>query len=162
MDANRYAPPNADLEGGFGRDVSPPLWNPNGAANWCLLFTPVFGAWLHMKNWEALGEPARARSARIWIIVSAVMIPGFAMLGAVMGSAPLMAIGRLSGFVLLIAWYFGSARGQARFVQSRFGNGYRRKAWTLPLIFAVAALIGYTMTFADYALRDVAIEHAAR
>lgn len=32
------------------------LWNPNAAANWSLLFTPLFGAYLHMLNWRSLGE----------------------------------------------------------------------------------------------------------
>lgn len=49
MDFNRYAPPVANLE--VEPETSLPLWNPNAAANWCLLFTPSFGSWLHMKNW---------------------------------------------------------------------------------------------------------------
>jgi hypothetical protein len=45
-------------------DAAPALWNPNAAANWSLLFSPMFGAWLHMKNWAALGEPERAAARR--------------------------------------------------------------------------------------------------
>ena len=67
---NRYAPPRAEVrdvrEDETDADAAPPLWTPNAAASWSLLFTPAFGAWLHMRNWERLGRPAQARQARYW------------------------------------------------------------------------------------------------
>ena len=36
------------------------LWNPDAAACWSMLFTPLFGTILVIRNWEALGEPKRA------------------------------------------------------------------------------------------------------
>ena len=57
------------------------IWNPDAAANWCLLFSPVFGTWLHMKNWRALGEPERARNrppvviAALALIIVAFLLP---------------------------------------------------------------------------------------
>ena len=150
MDANRYAPPNADVPEAAGTSrrrafAAPALWNPNGAANWCLLFSPIFGAWLHMKNWQALGEPGKAASARLWVIVSAVLIVGLSLLGAMNPLGPLLGLGRLSAFVLLISWYFASARPQARYVQERFGRDYPRKGWLAPLLLALAAIVGYSV-----------------
>ena len=61
MSLNPYSPPGAIID-----DVmnAPPLWNPNAAANWSLLFSPAFGAFVHMKNWQALGEPEKAANAK--------------------------------------------------------------------------------------------------
>ena len=144
METNRYAPPNASVEGGFERRPAPALWNPNGAANWCLLFTPIFGAWLHMKNWQALGEPGRAASARVWVVVSAVLIVGLSLVGSLWPLGPLMGLSRLFAFVLLISWYFGSARGQARYVAERFGSDYPRKSWLAPIATGIVAVAMYS------------------
>ena len=64
---NVFAPPKANLER-EATEEAPALWNPNAAANWCLLFTAAFGAYLHMRNWQALGQPDRARASRNWMI----------------------------------------------------------------------------------------------
>jgi hypothetical protein len=144
MASNRYAPPVADVDGGFAREAAPALWNPNAAANWCLLFTPIFGAWLHMKNWQALGEPGKAASARNWIIASAVLIFGLSLLGAMDPRGPLTGLARLGAFVLLIAWYFAGARPQARFVEERFGSDYPRQGWLAPLSIGAVAVVGYS------------------
>ena len=37
------------------------LWNPNAAAIWSLFFTPIFGAWIHARNWKALNRQKEAR-----------------------------------------------------------------------------------------------------
>ena len=36
-----------------------PIWNPNAAANWSLIFTPAFGAYIQMLNWQRLGQEPR-------------------------------------------------------------------------------------------------------
>jgi len=43
---------------------------------WSLLFTPAFGAFLQMRNWEALGEPSKAVTSRIWVAVTLVVLVG--------------------------------------------------------------------------------------
>ena len=55
---NPYAPPTAAVAdiGTATAAPRPPLWNPGAAASWSLLLSPVFGAILHMKNWQAMGE----------------------------------------------------------------------------------------------------------
>lgn len=55
-------------------EEAPPLWNPNAAANWSLLFSPVFGALLQMKNWEALGEDDKALNSKRRAIGAGVAI----------------------------------------------------------------------------------------
>jgi hypothetical protein len=81
---NPYAPPRSKVAD-VGRDVEvPTIWNPNSAANWSLLFTPAFGAFLHMKNWEALGEPAKASSAKLWATTTLVVLVGISVAAVVM------------------------------------------------------------------------------
>ena len=38
-------------------ETKPQLWNPNVAACWCLIFNPIFGAWIHAK----IGRPSTNR-----------------------------------------------------------------------------------------------------
>ena len=67
---NPYDAPQADLRDdlGSGQGPAPALWNPNAAASWCLAFSVVFGAYLHMKNWEALNEPEKASASKKWFV----------------------------------------------------------------------------------------------
>ena len=52
----RYRPPQSnDFGSGTGQEA-PALWNPNAAACWSLLFSPIFGAALHMFNARAMGD----------------------------------------------------------------------------------------------------------
>lgn len=148
MTDNRYAPPTAKVSDVPSGGVAPALWNPNAAANWSLLLTPIFGAFVQMKNWEALDEPDRAASSKKWAIVSAVLTFGPLLLVIMMpGMQPLRSVPRLVGLVLLISWYFASGRGQAEYVKSRFGSDYERRGWAKPLLCAFGAMIGLVMVF---------------
>jgi len=143
MEDNRYAPPKALVDGAVAGDRAgraPALWNPDAAASWCLLFTPVFGTWLHMKNWEALGETARASSARRWFFVAVVLIT-LSMLTALSslarGNLPM----RLATFLFLIVWYFVAAKPQVAYIKSSFGVDYPRKGWGQPILTAIGLIV---------------------
>ena len=155
MDDNRYAPPKAIVDDAPGTvEAAPPLWNPNAAASGCLLFTPIFGTWLHMKNWQALGQPAKADSARNWLIASIGLLVVSTL---VMLAAPRVSGIRLLNFAFLIAWYYASGKEQARYVLGRFGTKYPRRGWGVPILVAIGALDGYVLVpgvlFAAIALR---------
>ena len=144
MSSNPYAPPKAFVADIATQEESPPLWNPNAAANWSLLFSPAFGAFLHMKNWEDLGEPEKAAAAKVWVIVSLVLLLCLPVLAVLVpGFSGLQNISRLFGLVLLISWYSTSGRPQARYVKERFGKNYPRKGWGKPLLIAFVAVVGY-------------------
>lgn len=142
---NRYAPPRAEV-----RDVqdtqideAPPLWNPAAAANWSLLFTPVFGAALHMKNWQALGEPEKARQAKGWMIGSIVYLVIATGLAAVLPETRNVdALMRSAGLAMLLAWYFSSGRAQQKYVKERFGKDYARRGWGKPIGYTVLVFLG--------------------
>lgn len=143
MEDNRYAPPKALVEGAASGDragPAPALWNPDAAASWCLLFSPVFGTWLHMKNWQALGEPDRARNARRWFIAAlALIIVAFLLPvgGTSRGELPI----RLVLFLFLIVWYFVAAKPQVAYVRANFGSDYPRKGWGLPILTAIGLIV---------------------
>lgn len=153
-------PPSAQSE--HAQEISPALWNPAAAVNWSILFTPIFGTYLHTKNWKALGEPARARSSIIWFWVSLVLI-GIAVLGPLNEKA--------TGGVMLwmvILWYIFAARKQISYIRERVGKNYPRRSFGKPILIAalvmVAALIAagvIALIFYPGLLADDVAERAA-
>ena len=91
------------------RSGAPSLWNPNAAGLWSILLTPTFGSYLLRKNWVEIGDAEKARSAKMWLIASAAMIPPTTMTA-------------LLGLVYLIAWHLVFQKKQARYVQSHWGG----------------------------------------
>jgi hypothetical protein len=144
LNSNPYAPPKAFVADIATQEESPPLWNPNAAANWSLLFSPVFGAFLHMKNWETLGETEKAAAAKVWVIVALALLfvlpLAVVLIPALRG---LQVLTNVFGLVLLISWYSSSGRPQARYVKERFGKDYPRKSWGKPLLIALGATVSY-------------------
>ena len=146
MAHNPYAPPKSEVADVAHGQVSPALWNPNAAANWSLLFSPAFGALVHMKNWQALGETAKASAAKVWAIATLVVLVVVSIAtGFLPKNKALQGMSRLVTFAMLLAWYFTSGRGQAAFVKERFGTDYPRRGWAKPLVFAIVALVGFVI-----------------
>ncbi len=125
------------------------LWNPNAAANWSLLLSPLFGQILHYKNWRVLGDNSKARQSLIWIgatiaaWIAAFIIPIEGMKGVV-------ALGALLG------WYFVLARKQIALVKSRFGSTYTRRSFLLPLGIAVLIWVAFFAVVSVAALVEIA------
>jgi uncharacterized membrane protein YfcA len=146
MTANLYAPPKAPVADIVQGEAAPALWNPGAAASWSLLLSPAFGAFLHMKNWEALGEPEKAAASRKWAVIYIVTIIGLSVAGAFLPyNKAIPGLLRLCGFVLLLSWYYASGKPQLDFVKSRYGKQYPRKGWAQPLLIAVGAIIGFVL-----------------
>jgi hypothetical protein len=143
MSTNPYAPPNAPLDANQQPEVVPVLWNPNAAANWCLLFTPAFGAYLHMKNWQALGDPAKAANSKMWFQFSLGFIGLVALSIFLPESSSISALFRPAGIALLVTWYVSAARPQANLVKERFGSAYPRRGWARPLLVAFLCTFGF-------------------
>ena len=140
---NRYAPPKSEVVDVQALDEAPPLWNPNAAANWSLLFSPIFGAIVQMKNWQALGETKRAANSKMWAIGTAIAIVVVTILSAAAAvSTNTPDVGRSFGFVILIVWYFASGRAQTKFIKDRFGKDYPRRGWGKPLLIAIGIIFG--------------------
>ena len=103
------------------RSESPALWNPGAAASWSLLFTPVFGAYLHMRNWEELGEPEKAKSSKTWFYISFFF--------------------SIFGLLYLLIWYFASGKEQMAYVKERYGDNYNKKSWGAPIMAGIGIVV---------------------
>lgn len=134
------------------------LWNPTVAALWSIVFTPAFGAWLLMRNWEALGDARQALAARKWFVFSmgllAVRLLSSAINARVNGQSNLMHWG---GWMFLLAWWIGAAAPQARLLHSRFGADYPRQGWDYALLLAVFAGTAYWILSAGFTWLLVAL-----
>ena len=143
MTDNRYAPPTAQVHDMPSAQASPPLWNPGAATAWSLLFSPIFGAFVQMKNWQALGEPDKAAASKTWGLISLAFMVGLVLLGSFMAeSKSLDLLSRVAGLALLVAWYSASGKHQVAYVKARFGKTYPRRGWGKPLGLAMLAVLG--------------------
>ena len=149
METDPYLPPAAALADVTGHGPPPRLWNPNAAANWSLLFSPAFGAFLHMKNWEALGDADRARTSRNWVIAVLALLFGSLLLRLLMPeSKAIDGATRLLGLGMLISWYVSSAKIQAKLVRERFGKDYPRRGWAVPILVTIGCFVALVVVFA--------------
>ena len=131
-----------------------PIWNPNAACSWSLLFSPAFGAYIQSLNWTTLNEPVRARSAKVWFLVSLLMTTMLSLL-------PLAGVGqqeaRYLALLYLLIWYFAAGRPQARYVKEKYGRDYPRKAWGKPLLIAIALFLAYVVIAVVVVMTVVAV-----
>lgn len=121
------------------------IWNPGAAASWSLLFTPVFGTYIHMVNWRALKEHDRARKATMWFYIAIAVTIGSIVLSALLPN------GRGAGslvFWYLVIWYFAAGKAQVKYIKEKFGKAYPRRAWAKPLGIAGAGAVGYLLVAA--------------
>ncbi|WP_027863610.1 hypothetical protein [Massilia alkalitolerans] len=122
-----------------GRDLA--LWNPAAAALWSVVLSPAFGAWLHMRNWERLGEDDKARDAASWFAMAcglhAVNLL-IVLAGAVLGRET--GLPHPVGLAFLAVWYIRSGHAQVRHVADLHGPAYARRFWLGTLLVGVAAI----------------------
>jgi hypothetical protein len=124
----------ASADPGGDREAVPALWSPSAAVAWSLVFTPVFGAWVQMMNWAALGDRHQAAASRAWAYASALALLGaYAVMLAAPQDSPWHETGRAVGIGLLATWYLLSGKPQADLVRKRFGTGYTHRSWGPPL-----------------------------
>lgn len=140
---NPYAPPKAVVGDVTDGEVAPALWNPTAAGSWSILFSPIFGAYLHMLNWKALGQPEKAAASKKWVIGSIAFNVAMIVASLFMPESNIFdVLGRLGGFILLIVWYYAIGKSQQTYVAARFGKEYPRRSWAVPLLSALGILIG--------------------
>jgi len=128
----RYRPPQSE---NFGSEA-PALWNPNAAACWSLLFSPIFGAALHMFNARAMGdaELEKLNKGFMWgtlaVLVIAILLAIFSGIKA-----------NFVGIAALGAWYGAVGRKQVALVKERYGSNYPRRSWGKPILFGVLGIV---------------------
>ena len=115
-------------------DWNPPaLWNPNAAAAWSLLFTPVFGAALHMRNARTMGDE-RLRKLNKWFLIGFVLLVPIIEAGAILYAVlfkldMIFFIFPTPLFTMFLIWYIAAGRRQAALVAEQYGSNYPRRPW---------------------------------
>lgn len=152
MEPNPYAAPAATLSEAPPAPA-PALWNPNAAASWSLLLSPAFGAFLQMRNWQALGEEAKAKASWYWVLATIALFVLIMVVAFVLPESHFLnKLSDRSGFAILLAWYFTNGREQPKFVAERFGKAYPRRPWAAPLAIGFAAIIAFIVAFVGLAM----------
>jgi small-conductance mechanosensitive channel len=142
MSSNPITSPAANAAPQSRNNAAPALWNPRAAARWSLLFSPIFGAVLQMKNWQALGETEKATQSRNWVFGCVALWVFLIVLVSVLPESGLLDAGvRGSGIGMLVAWYMLSAKPQIAYVEATFGPSYPRRSWAAPFFFTLVPLL---------------------
>ena len=126
-------------------DWNPPaLWNPNAAAAWSLLFTPVFGAALHMLNARAMGDERLRKLNKgflIGFVLLVLIIEAGAILYAVLFKLDMIFfIFPTPLFTTFLIWYIAAGRRQAALVAEQYGSNYPRRPWLKAILFGILGL----------------------
>lgn len=127
------------------------LWNPTAAANWSIVFSPIFGAWIHAKNWRELGKEDEAKKSMTFVY-------SYILLYVLMLILPIPdALTRIIGIAAIAIWYFSHAKTQIKHVEN--GISYEKKSWTLALLSGIAGMIiFFTAAFAVGELSQPSIQ----
>ena len=125
------------------------LWNPRAATLWGILLSPAFSAYIHMRNWQALGQDDQAAQARTWFyLVLGFLVAGcfLAIAGHVPGRDPTPPLASALG--LLVAWHVWGGRAQERYLAAVIGAAYVRRPWARPVCGALGVVAAIVLSSA--------------
>ena len=136
---------------------TPKLWNPNAAALLGLLLTPIFSAYIHMKNWQSLGDIKKSKEQKIWFIISLIIpffyifIPYLIYLNNPI--SPILTEDKIRflinglSIIFLLAWYFLSGKVQINYCRNKLNNQYYKKNW---LGLSLVTILVYSILLSVY------------
>lgn len=110
------------------------LWNPNAAANWSVIFTPIFGASLLTMNSRAAGDRGRFNWHLGWLMACCVaycVAMGLSVQAAVEERESMVPFAVYFGSLLV--WYFAACRPEAMRVSGLYRDGSTRRSWLAPV-----------------------------
>lgn len=132
---NPYQTPNSYLD---DDDEIPPLYNPKAAMWWSLLLFTPFGAWLHAKNWQALGEEELAKQNYWFVWLCFGLIIGVTILEMLTGySVPTLSI----SIIPLIAWYRTLGKQQVALLNEEWEGAYERRSMLLAVLGGIGVAV---------------------
>ena len=116
------------------------LWNPRASFWWSLIFSPIFGAWIHAKNWKVLGNETKAKQAMNWGYSYIAFLLLFIFLP---DSDYILRIVYLINIIFLISFYFFMGKSQIKYVIEHHYGTYEKKRFIIPFGIAIASIILY-------------------
>jgi len=102
----------------------PTLWGPVAACILSIFLLPL-GAFLHYQNWKTLEQEKKAKTSLIWFICLIVSL------------IVSLIVPPLLNIILLIVWYFVSARSQIKYIKEKYGTEYNKKSLLIPIVIVV-------------------------
>ncbi len=127
---------------------TPQLWNPTVAALWSIPFTPVFGAYIHHRNWLKLGHSELAMESKTWSKILFFLIAvGAGIFIYLPVEHPAQIYLHYLPNALTAGWYLSSGHRQVQYVKAHLGNSYIRISWAGPLLLAFGLYIAWIATF---------------
>lgn len=117
------------------------LWNPGALANWSILFSPIFGAWLMSLNWKEMGDEGKAKTTMFWAYAGIILI----VITILLNSFVLEEGKNSNGLFLIyfLAWRFTNARSQLKHIKETFPDGYTKKGLIKPIGIALGIFLVY-------------------
>jgi len=119
------------------------IWNPEAAAKWSILFSPIFGGWLISNNWKTLGNEKEAKASILWAYAGIALIVMTIILNFFVLSEGKSSKGLF--FIYLLVWYFLSAKKQIKYIKETYSNEYDKKSWMKPIGIAIASFLVYIL-----------------
>jgi hypothetical protein len=134
-----------------GGENSVLIWGSNAAILWSLLFTPAFGAYIQMRNWQALGQAEKARSSRYWLVAWIAFIPASTMIAAIdLSAGGDLYLREIIWVIFFAVWYFIFAKSQSNHFYNIGYGSFRKRPWMGILI--VAFVLNVVVFFLDSAV----------
>ena len=116
------------------------LLSPTAIANLSLLFGPFWGAYFVSKNWEAVGEGARARSSMLWLTIGLPVSIAVWFASGIPATFPWIISGVL-GLLPTLAWYYMDGKKQmTKFKED--GIESFGASWIKPIVIGLVILSG--------------------
>ena len=111
-------------------NLTPKLWNPNAAACWSIIFNPIFGAWVHARNWRSLNRPKEEKWS-MYFVYGLILFYLFLIFGPTPKTS---ATALTSG--ILFTWYFSLGKQQVNYIKENISD-YQKKSWIKPLLYGI-------------------------
>lgn len=149
MQTNPYSAPNAKLDTLAENAITPALWNPKVISVLGFFLSPIFGSIMLMKNWQAMGEPEKARQSMYWAVGTILFYAAMIVLVLALPESSAESVPtRGASIGLFAAWYMTSCKVQKDIVAVRFGTDFPKRGWALPILYGIGGYIGLVGIFA--------------
>lgn len=102
------------------------IYNPNPAASWSVILTPLFGAYIIRENWLVLGNAEAAKRSFFWLIGLGLLYFLFFFTGLFDDFDYLVHL------AALIIWYILECKPQVKFLKEQKLQ-YEKRPWLKPL-----------------------------
>lgn len=120
--------------------IKPALWNPTAAALWSILFSPVFGSFLHARNAEALHRNNEAAANWRWFYGSGAFMLLYTVAGIYFPEF-FSVFSTTIALAYVCLWHFLTGRHQEVYVKRTYGRDYVKKEWFTPLMIGLVGLV---------------------